>query len=336
MADGDGFIHMAWDHHGHPLRYCKSVAPGSLEMSEKTMMTGNDEGNVTYPEFHRLPTGDLMFLYRSGMSGQGNLVMKRYSTKEKKWADVHPVLIDGEGQRNAYWQSCIDTKGVIHLSWVWRETWDVSTNHDLCYARSADGGATWKKSSGEKYTLPITASSAEYAARIPQKSELINQTSMYADSEGRPYITTYWRNEGTEIPQYQLVYHDGQQWKQQTITQRKTPFSLSGGGTKKIPISRPQIVIKTTGKKTSAYLIFRDTERGSKVSIAASENLKEGKWIFSDLTSYSVGDWEPTYDTELWKNKNILHLFVERVGQGDGEKLEEMKPQQVSVLEWKP
>ena len=34
--DGDGILHMAWDHHGHPLRYCRSVAPGSLELTEMT------------------------------------------------------------------------------------------------------------------------------------------------------------------------------------------------------------------------------------------------------------------------------------------------------------
>jgi hypothetical protein len=87
-------------------------------------------------------------------------------------------LIDGQNKRNAYWQTCIDEKGTIHVSWVWRETPDVSSNHDMCYACSKDGGITWQKSTGEKYTLPITAATAEYAVRIPQKSELINQTSM--------------------------------------------------------------------------------------------------------------------------------------------------------------
>ncbi|MGO8055575.1 BNR-4 repeat-containing protein, partial [Rhizobium leguminosarum] len=60
--------------------------------------------------------------------------------------------------------------------------------HDICYARSKDGGKTWEKSSGEKYQSPITAANAEYALRIPQKSELINQTSMFADAQGNPYI----------------------------------------------------------------------------------------------------------------------------------------------------
>lgn len=103
-------------------------------------MTGVDEGNVTYPEFYPLSGGDLLFVYRSGSSGRGNLVMNRYSLKEHKWTRVQDILIDGENKRNAYWQLYVDEKGTIHLSWVWRETWHVETNHDICYARSFDNG----------------------------------------------------------------------------------------------------------------------------------------------------------------------------------------------------
>jgi hypothetical protein len=37
----------------------------------------------------------------------------------------------------------------------------------------------------------------------------------------------------------------------------------------------------------------------------------------------------------LWKNNEILNLFVENVEQGDGETLKELKSQKVSVLQWK-
>jgi hypothetical protein len=49
-----------------------------------------------------------------------------------------------------------------------------------------------------------------------------------------------------------------------------------------------------------------------------------------------VGSWEPSYDTERWKKDRVLHLFVQRTGQGDGETLEELAPQPVYILEWKP
>jgi len=338
MVDGDGFLHVSWNHHVSPLCYCQSIAPGSLELTDMMSMTGIKEQYVTYPEFYRLPDGNLIFLYRDGSSGRGDLIMNYYDTNTKTWTQLQNNLIDGQRRRNAYWQTTIDIYGVIHISWVWRESSDVATNHDICYAKSDDGGLSWQKSTGEKYELPITADSAEYACRIPQRSELINQTSMCADSYGRPYIATYWRLQDSNVPQYHLVYHDGIQWHTVQVSQRTTPFSLSGGGTKRIPISRPQIVADVNETIDKAYMIFRDIERGDKVSIAICDDLQlaPDEWRFEDLTSDSVSQWEPSYDTELWTLTKTLHIFVQKVGQGEGETIEDIPPQPVSILEWTP
>jgi len=336
MVDGDGYLHMAWNHHNNQLHYVKSKTPGSLDMSNEMAMTGKQENKLSYPEFYRLPNGNLIFFYRDGGSGNGRLVMNQYDLKTKVWIQLHSNLIDGEEQRNAYWQACVDTKGRIYLSWVWRETPDVASNHDLCYAYSKDGGLSWQKSTGETYQLPITASSAEYALRIPQKSELINQTSMFADANGHPYIATYWREENSTIPQYHVVYKRNGGWQKEIIDFRKTAFSLSGAGTKKIPVSRPQIIAWKTGNNLAAALIFRDEERANKVSAAINKNLGKAEWSVIDLSPASVGSWEPTYDTELWKEKKLLHLFLQNVEQVDAEGKATIPPQIIKVLEWNP
>ena len=329
MVDGAGYLHLSFDHHGHPLNYCRSVAPHSLVLGPKEQMVGRDEGDVTYPEFYRLSDGDLLFAYRSGVSGRGNLVLNRYRTATRRWERVQSVLIDGENERNAYWQLYVDAQGTIHLSWVWRETWMVETNHDLCYARSMDGGKTWYKTTGEQYTLPIRRSNAEYACRIPQQSELINQTSMSADDKGRPYIATYWRDAESEVPQYRVVWHDGRKWQCRQVSDRRTPFSLAGGGTKMIPIARPRMVVD--GRR--GYYLFRDAERGSRVSIYTTRNIRRGRWQVRDLTLFAVDAWEPSHDAELWKRKERLHLFVQATHQGDGERTVESQPTMVYVLE---
>ncbi|MCK9161120.1 MAG: BNR repeat-containing protein [Bacteroidaceae bacterium] len=329
MVDGNGYLHAAFDHHNNSLNYCRSIAPGSIILGPKQQMIGKEENDVTYPEFYRLASGDLIFIYRSGMSGNGNLVMNKYSIQTKQWTRIQDVLIDGENKRNAYWQLFVDRAGTIHLSWVWRETYNVETNHDICYARSFDDGKSWYKTNGEKYTLPITYENAEYACHIPQKSELINQTSMSTDEKGNPYIATYWKNTDSKIPQYRVIWFDGEKWNNRQVGNRKTPFSLSGSGTKMIPISRPQMVVK--GKKI--YYIFRDTERGSKVSLATCRNINKRNWEVHDLTSFNVDAWEPSLDTELWKRNHKLDIFVLKALQGDGEKVETIDPQMVYVLE---
>jgi hypothetical protein len=329
MIDGDGYLHVVLTKHNSQLNYYKSISSGSLELGERNRMVGYDENRVTYPEFYLLSSGDLLFVYRSGVSGNGNMVINCYSIKNKTWRRVQDIVIDGEGQRNAYWQICIDQLGTIHCSWVWREGGMVETNHDLCYARSKDDGKTWEKSNGERYTLPITADNAEYVCFVPQRSALINQTSMTADRNGNPYIATYWRDEDSNVPQYRMVWFNGAKWNQQQVSVRTTPFSLSGAGTLLIPIARPLLVVKAD----EIYYFFRDEERGSKVSLAVSNDIAHGKWTFRDLTDFSVDAWEPTYDTELWKNREKLHLYVQRTGQGNGEGVTDMSPQPVYVLE---
>lgn len=336
MIDGGGYLHLSWDHHNNALRYCRSVAPGSLDLTEKISMTGQNEQRVSYPEFYKMANGNLLFVYRNGESGQGNLVINRYEVHTQKWTQLHGNLIDGEGQRSAYWQACTDTKGTIHLSWVWRETGDVASNHDLAYACSKDGGNTWEKSTGEKYKLPITEATAEYAAHIPQHSELINQTAMSADENGAPFIATYWRKRNSTVPQYHLVYLLKKGWQTRELNFRTGSFSLSGVGTKRIPISRPQVLVKGKGKNASVLMIFRDEERDNKASVVKIDRIKKINWRLLNLTGYSLGSWEPSYDTELWKDRKLLHLFVQRVEQVDGEGGANVPPQPIEVLEWNP
>lgn len=330
--DGQGYLHMAWDQHGNPLRYCRGLRPYSLDLGPEIPMTGTLEEKVTYPEFYRMPGGSLLFLYRDGSSGNGNLVIKKYNPSTQIWTLVSENLIDGERSRNAYWQACVDKEGRIHVSWVWRESPDVATNHDLCYAVSDDGGITWRKSTGERYQLPITLATAEIISHVPQRQELINQTSMFAGERGNIFIATYWTGKGG-IPQFQLIYRAGRKWVRNDLGFRKTVFSLSGQGTRKIPVSRPQVISWNKGRRIYAAIIFRDIERGSVVSLARAQLKTKLKWKVSDLSPEFTGDWEPTYDTDLWKQQSQLHLFVQQVHQADAEGLVKSPPSLIQVLE---
>ncbi|MBL3658213.1 BNR repeat-containing protein [Fulvivirga sediminis] len=335
IVDGDGYLHVAWDQHNNQLHYAVSNAPLSLDLGAAMSMTEQDEDYVTYPEFYKMPSGDLTFLYRNGESGSGNLVLKRYNLKQKRWEGLQRNLIDGENERNAYWQAIVDNKGVIHLSWVWRETWDVATNHDMCYARSRDGGKTWEDSKGKVYQLPINQANAEIIYKIPQNSGLINQTSMTVDAKGNPIVATYFKDRKTEIQQYQVIYFDGS-WHCSAVSKRKEGFDLGGGGTKKIPISRPQILYGNYDGVPFGMLIYRDQANGNKASVYINPEFPRGDWFSIDLWNKSLGDWEPTYDSELWRDYQILSLFVQNVEQVDGEGLSEQEPSMVYVLDFKP
>ncbi|MEX2602348.1 MAG: BNR repeat-containing protein [Balneolaceae bacterium] len=334
--DGDGYLHMVWGLHGFPIRYVQSLEPWSLELTDPLEMTGESESAVTYPQFYTLEDGDLLFVYREGGSGNGNVMMNRFHTETRKWVPLHHPLIDGEGERNAYINPvAIDGEGGWHISWNWRNTPDVATNHNLSYAYSPDEGESWYDSSGESYELPITYENSEIVREIPQNRELINQTSMTTDSGGNPFIVTYWRPEGSETPQFHLVWQNRETgiWNTSQVGDRQTPFSLSGMHTRRIPISRPLVV---AGPDDCIYVVFRDFERGGGISLASAEPPDYIEWSITELDTASVGLWEPTYDPAAWRNHTQLHLFRQRVGQGDGETLEDIPPQEISILEWIP
>ncbi|WP_411972051.1 BNR repeat-containing protein [Sphingobacterium sp. Lzh-3] len=335
MVDKAGYLHVCWDQHDSRLRYARSLHPNSLVLGYEQVMVGRNETQVTYPEFLKLPNGQLLFLYRDGGSGNGNLVVNSYDVKQQQWKRIHSNLIDGEGKRNAYWQSYVDNQGTIHLSWVWRESPNVASNHDMAYACSKDGGLTWERSNGTRYNLPMKASTVEYAARIPQQHELINQTSIAADDKGNPFIASYWRNPGSRIPQYKVIYLQDGEWKVRSFDFRRTSFSLSGGGTKEIPIARPQLLVRGKDDRIALTLIFRDQERGYRPSILTLQGMQREANDPVDLCDESVGSWEPTYDTELWRKKRKIALFVQATVQKDGEGLAENAPTTVKVLEWR-
>ena len=333
MIDGDGYLHMSWDHHGHKLNYCRSKGPESLEMGERIPMTRKVENKVTYPQFYKMSDGDLLFVYRDGSSGNGNIVMNRYDLEEKKWRRLHKNLIDGERIRNAYWQMVVDKNDVIHLSWVWRESGDVATNHDMGYAKSMDGGETWMTSDDLTYKLPINFHNAEYAMHIPQESNLINQTSMTTDNQGNPYIVTYFQKKEDIAPQVYVIYNRGKGWEHIRVDQRNLDFELSGGGTRSIPISRPIALCEEKNGSPILHIIYRDEEYDNRACMKSINMDQIDTWETLILTKNGLDRWEPTYDLELWKQKGILHLFIQKVGQGSGEKSVESPPTMISVME---
>ena len=333
-VDGRGVLHVAWAEHNRPLRYARAVRPGSLELGPPEQMTGARETRVTYPQFYRLRGGDLLCVFRDGQSGSGDVLVNRYDVRSRRWRALHHPLIAGEGKRNAYVNLlAIDARGGWHVSWVWRDSPDVASNHDVSYAYSPDEGRSWRTAAGTRYTLPITARTAETAWSVPTGSELINQTSMTVDRLGRPVIATYWREEGAEVPQLRIVWHDGAVWRASQVGERRLSFRLSGGGTKRIPLSRPQVLATRRGE---VLVVYRDAERGGGITLARSSDAARERWSVAELMRAPVGQWEPTYDIDRWRASGTLSLFVQRVGQGDGETLEQIAPQPVRVLDWRP
>ena len=213
VCPADGTIHLAFDHHGHPLRYRVSRAgvatdPAAIKWSQQlfgptvdALEPGKPIARVTYPRFITTPDGNLQFQCRIGGSGNGDAYLADY--RDGRWSNFAP-FISGAGQlgnsksRNAYENGyTYGRDGALHVTWCWRESvGGPMSNHDLCYARSDDRGLTWRNDAGDIVAtrggpLLITAGSPGVVGyAIPQRRGLINSTCQALDGRGRVHVVT--------------------------------------------------------------------------------------------------------------------------------------------------
>jgi hypothetical protein len=158
---------------------------------------------------------------------------------------------------------------------------------------------------------------------IPENSTLINQTSMNIDRDDYPVVASWWApgaQQGDHTRQYMLAYYDGAIWRTSQITNR-APEPKQTDATVR-DLARPLVMVDDDNR---VIVVMRYDERDDVVTVGYSENRQN--WQLVDLTTEALGSWEPSYDAELWKRENKLHLLVQAVGLGSISSA-------ISVLEW--
>jgi hypothetical protein len=198
-VDRDGFVHLTADMHTSPLIYFRSRHPLNEPFTTDSFeplhrMTGDQESRVTYPRFLHDAAGDLVFMYRYGSSGNGDQILNRYDAKTRQWHRLldQPLTCGrvGDATMNAYLHGPVrGPDGFFHLAWVWRDTPDCETCHDVCYARSRDL-VQWERSDGAPLGLPITAATCEVIDPVPAGGGLLNGLLRIGfDAAGRPVLS---------------------------------------------------------------------------------------------------------------------------------------------------
>ncbi len=216
--DAAGHLHVTGNMHNDPLVYFRTRRAGDITSLERVpvLVDANLEQRMTYPVFIR--RGDRLVLkYRDGGSGNGNEIYDEYDAASRRWrALLTTPMVDGEGQRNAYFVGPrLGPDGLFHLAWVWRETPDAETNHDLSYARSRDL-VNWERSDGTPLKLPITLKSSEIVDPVPVEAGMINNNTVVGfDALGRAMIT-YHKFDAQGFTQVHVARREATGW---TISQ---------------------------------------------------------------------------------------------------------------------
>jgi len=191
-VDAADHLHLSGNMHGDPLVYFRTTEPLDVRSFERVeALVGRDEDRVTYPRFVEGPDGDLVYMYRDGGSGDGRRLLDAYDAAAGEWSRLHDApLLDGEGEMNAYPQGPVrGPDGDYHLCWVWRDTPDAATNHDVSYARSPDL-LEWTHSDGTELSLPITIDTGEIVDPVPAGGGVINSNlALGFDAAGRPVLS---------------------------------------------------------------------------------------------------------------------------------------------------
>lgn len=330
----DGLLHLSYDHHGAPLHYRRSLSAAEPAVfGPELPMTGRLEKRVTYPQFVNLHDGTLLFFYRDGGSGRGDLCINRYRTDDQSWEVLQHPLISGEGKCNPYWcRPATGTDGSLQIAWCWRRSGDAATNSRICYARSDDGGTTWSDSRGQRYDLPITPQTAEVIDPVEENQNLSNQDSSEVDSHNRLHVAIR-KNDAAGIPQFFHIWWNGKQWRQSLVSSFTESFTMKGGGTLRTPLSRADLLLD---KLDRVYLLYRDNRRGSLPMMATASPPDYDRWTHVALADVNLRQWEPNYDIGRWKREGVLDLFIQSTDQGDHEKTTDTGPQMISILEWRP
>jgi len=231
--DKEGFIHLSGNMHVHPLTYFRSKKPNDIStLAQVWKMVGSEETRCTYPKFLYTREGELIYTYRDGGSGNGNQIYNIYETGSETWSRLLDTpLTDGQGLMNAYISSpTLRSDNWYHTYWVWRDTPDCQTNHDLSYMKSPDL-KQWYNAFGDSVELPaIYPKSPVVVDPIPVKGGIINLAARFIlDAKNNP-VFAYHKYDSAGNLQFYTAQILNQNWVYKQVTDWDYRWEFKGGG----------------------------------------------------------------------------------------------------------
>jgi hypothetical protein len=256
-VDAAGQLHVAANMHNDPLVYFHTRAAGDVRTLTQVpaMVDAAAERSMTYPVFLKDAGGRLIFKYRDGGSGRGREIYNVLSGSSWKRLLDAP-LVDGEGKRSAYFVGpVLGPDGWFHLSWVWRDTPDAATNHDLSYARSPDL-VHWERADDTPIPLPIRLATADVVDPVPSGAGMINNnTPLGFDALGRPVIA-FHKFDAAGNTQVFVARREDRRWRVMQASDWKG-FRWEFGGTGSLDF-RLRVAAPVVEGKTLRVPVVRD------------------------------------------------------------------------------
>jgi hypothetical protein len=142
--------------------------------------------------------------------------------------------------------------GGWHLVWVWRDTPDASTNHDLSYARTEDL-ISWTSGAGQTLSLPITLGSSDVVDPVASGQGMINNnTKVGFDADYRPVIVYHKYDSSGATQLYNARLENGA-WVIHETTDWAYRWEFGGNGTLVFEIEVEGVRSQPDGTLTQRY-----------------------------------------------------------------------------------
>ena len=361
VSPKDGTIHLAYDHHNHPLRY-RVTAPGvatnpeaakwdeSIFKPERSNLVGSAPvPAVCYPFFERTPDGDLQLFVRRGGSGNGSWWVWNYDGSAHAWASgwqyddglagAYDQYVTPSPKRSSYpnaWTYGPD--GKLHSAFVWRENGQSpgAVNHDISYIYSEDRGLTWKNNAGEvvgdkRQNLLVNLLSPGLAV-VPTTAyeSLMNTQGQAVDSAGRVHLLMYHLDASKKTsvsppPSWQLgncsYFHH---WRDVDGTWHSTALPMPVG-------TRPQIVFD---KADNAYAVFANGPTqgiyGADRDLVVASATAAAKWSDWKVVATVHGPFhtEPLIDLARVRSDGVLSVVMQESPKKD------LEPTRLRVIDF--
>jgi hypothetical protein len=293
VLDKTGRLHVSGNMHCDRLVYFRSEEPLDVASIKPVhRMTGDRESGVTYPQFVRDGDARLLFIYRYGSSGNGQRLVNVYDAEKQTWRRLLDTpLLDGRGHSmNAYPAGGLRRRGPdgrFHLVWVWRDTPDCRTCHDISYARSKDL-VRWQNAAGKPVKLPITPDAKSVIVDpIPTRTGLINISyGLGFDQQKRPIVHYHNYDDEGKSQIYLARWEEGR-WVKRQVSDWDYRWDFGGGGC--IEVDLHAGAVRPLGKKHLVQSWWHK-KHGN------------GTWKLDAETLKIVGAWQPR---RYWKPPEV-------------------------------
>lgn len=232
--DRSGRLHVTGNMHASGLTYYRSSnasSPINSLVRVGVMVSSEIEKSVTYPRFFIGPQGDLWFCFRDGTSGNGVIEMFLWTGGEWTRPLRGPLLAaDAMSPYIDQYRPVVGSDGRFHLTWVWRDSPDASTNHTLSHAVSSDL-VTWYGTDGEKLSLPLCGAAGEIVDGVGAGHGILNNNCRLGTfDDGQPIIVYHKRLRSGELELFGATPCESG-WRSAQLTRWGLQWDFEGRGT---------------------------------------------------------------------------------------------------------